>query len=205
MNTTTSNNKVSHPCQHCGKICYGKQCKECHLKMIAIRDAICCDCSNSFPALRKDGTKRVRCYDCQEIYNATFIADCRTCGDKFHKKNKDGREFNECLPCYKRKFVKCTDCDNTTLVDYPMCKSCYATKKESKKERTPPHRQQKTKEYELRKCATSDCPKMTTYKNCSDCNNNYMSVANQYMLSVCQYDGCGLRYKGYYKFCEEHA
>jgi len=201
MNTS---NKVRHPCQKCGQICYGKQCKDCHLKMIEIRDGVCCDCKNTFIAIRKDGTKRIRCYDCQEIYDATFISKC-ACGAEYHKTNKKtGAKFKECLTCYKKRFIKCSNCDNTTVIDRPLCIECYTSKNETKKiedEYIPPPQSLRNpnKIYELRKCFAKDCNSMTTYKYCVKCNKKNITIAEQYMISTCE--KCGIREKGYFTIC----
>ena len=34
-----------HPCQYCETLCYGSQCKNCHLKMIADKHSNCVDCN----------------------------------------------------------------------------------------------------------------------------------------------------------------
>ena len=55
------NNIELHPCQYCGNTCKGKQCRECHLKMVEKKQGTCINCKNTFYALRIDGTKRQRC------------------------------------------------------------------------------------------------------------------------------------------------
>ena len=40
-------NMESHPCQYCETPCFGLQCKNCHLKMVAEREGDCVDCKNN--------------------------------------------------------------------------------------------------------------------------------------------------------------
>ena len=44
-----------HPCPYCNVPCFGKQCKNCHNKMIEDKNAECIDCTEQFYALRRDG------------------------------------------------------------------------------------------------------------------------------------------------------
>jgi hypothetical protein len=117
--------RQAHPCQYCENMCFGSQCKNCHLKMIADRQSNCIDCNRIFLAKRKNGTYRKRCFECQEKYNAKYIAKCISCNNDFHAYLDDGRIFNRCLKCYKNSFKKCGNCDNMTHSDYVLCKICF--------------------------------------------------------------------------------
>ena len=202
MSSTTFETKVAHPCQYCNKSCFGKQCKQCHLNMVASREGKCVDCGNSFPALRKDGSKKSRCNGCQEAYEKIHIAKCPDCGENFHAMLKNGKSYSKCLPCYKKDFTTCKNCSKTTRVEYPLCKDCYVTEKSEKHEK----RSYKNKEsaYPLHECNTKGCENKTSYSLCSSCNNAFKDVANEYMISTCQYEGCRYRGKGSFKYCEEH-
>jgi hypothetical protein len=114
-----------HPCQYCETLCFGSQCKNCHLKMIAEKQSVCVDCNNYFNAKRKNGTYRKRCFGCQEQYNMKYISKCISCNSDFHAYLDDGRIFNKCLPCYKNSFKKCSNCDNMTRGNYLLCKTCF--------------------------------------------------------------------------------
>jgi hypothetical protein len=92
--------KVAHPCQYCSKPCFGLQCKDCHLKMLDERNANCIDCETSFYALRKDGSKRKRCFDCQKIYAETYYKNCSGCNESFRFMLDNGKVFEKCSRCY---------------------------------------------------------------------------------------------------------
>ena len=207
---TTTFDKVSHKCQYCDNLCFGKQCKQCHLKMVAARDADCCDCSKSFPALRKDGTKRIRCFDCQQVYEKEYVKKCPDCDENFHALSKDGRMFDRCFSCNKKRFTKCRNCENSTFVDYPLCKTCYSSERDEKKvardnrESRNNTRVSEDTERETRPCKTLNCKNMTEYSLCQKCNSTFRDTANQFMISTCQYDGCGYRGKGYFTYCNAH-
>lgn len=121
--------KDLHPCQYCGKICKGKQCKECHLKMIKNRQGNCVDCNNVFLAVRLDGTKKKRCMECQKDYNNKYISKCYLCGNDYHAFLEDGRIFDKCYDCYKSSILECIICKEKTINNYTYCKSCYTENK----------------------------------------------------------------------------
>ena len=123
--------RTLHPCQYCRRSCYGLQCRKCHIDMIASRSGECRDCKQMFIAIRKDGSKRVRCQSCQELYFNKYIRNCEDCNANFHSVMKDGRVFKKCLTCFKKNFVKCINCNNNTHVSYPMCKTCYINKNDN--------------------------------------------------------------------------
>ncbi len=117
--------KDLHPCQYCGKTCKGKQCKECHLKMIKNRQGNCVDCNILFLAVRLDGTKKKRCLECQNNYNNKYISKCYLCGNDYHAFLEDGRVFDKCYDCYKKSILECIICKEKTINNYTYCKTCY--------------------------------------------------------------------------------
>lgn len=121
MNTV----KESHPCQYCSKPCFGRQCKECHLKMIQSQQSNCQDCDIVFAAQRRDGTKRKRCMDCQEKYINKYISICPDCKNSYHALLDDGRFFEKCYTCYKKSFHNCEKCEKQTKDIYSLCRDCY--------------------------------------------------------------------------------
>ena len=193
--TTQIETRISHPCQYCNTPCFGKQCKDCHLKMVANRESECIDCNKMFPALRADGTKRARCKECQEEYTKLYISTCE-CGESFHTVQKNGKTFDKCFKCYQKNFTKCQKCDNTTKSEFPLCKQCYSIERENKlnKKQSPSR--------ELRTCKTTGCGKKTTYTLCSDCNSSIRQVEDEYMISRCT--ECGYRGRGNFRYCREH-
>lgn len=214
MSSTTFETRVARPCQYCSKPCFGLQCKQCHLNMIASREANCVDCDNSFPALRKDGSKRSRCSSCQETYEKLHIAKCPDCGENFHALLKNGKSYSKCLPCYKKDFTACTKCTKTTRVEYPLCKECYTSEKSEKhftvtykksdKNFTITYKKTKESDYPLHECKTKGCENKTSYSLCSNCNISFRDAANEYMISTCYHDKCGYRGRGNFKYCQEH-
>ena len=209
-NNTTTNNvsatKVAHPCQYCGQQCFGLQCKSCHLKMMSAREGKCNDCGNNFPAMRKDGTMRVRCMPCQEVYNETYISKCVDCGNDYNTQNKDGRFFDKCYSCYKKKFTKCKNCEGSTLVEYSLCKKCYTTSDSRvKKPASVTSSSGSVRKFDEHECNMVGCNSMTTYFYCKPCSVSSRQVSDTYMVSRCQYEKCGLRFKGNYKYCFDHS
>jgi hypothetical protein len=120
-------NRELHPCQYCGTQCFGKQCKECHFKMLETQKGICLDCHKTFHAVRKDGSKRRRCMECQVAYNNKYISQCPECKCTYHAYMEDGRIFEKCFACYKKTLHKCTGCDSFTKFEYALCRNCYQT------------------------------------------------------------------------------
>lgn len=146
-----------HPCQYCDTPCFGLQCKNCHMKMIADRSGICIDCNKTFfNALRKDGTKRQRCKDCQTNFELKNIIPCPECSKPY-----DGRIFQKCLECHKKSFHKCESCDNMIKSKYVKCGECY------RKERKPYIKDPNM--FPLVDCSSPDCLNKTTYKYCKIC------------------------------------
>jgi hypothetical protein len=187
----------THPCQYCTKPCRGKQCKECHLKMVADRSGKCIDCDATFHAKRQDGTMKKRCYTCQQMYNTTHISSCSGCGEKYHKMLADGRTFEKCYNCYQSSISKCENCDNSTFNGFPLCRDCHQ-KRPAKK--TFEYKKSNI-EYETHPCKTDGCESKTSYTFCGDCNYKNKQTSDMYMVSTCQ--SCGYRGNGDFKFCRE--
>jgi hypothetical protein len=180
-----------HPCQYCEKPCRGKQCKECHLKMVAKKQGKCIDCNQVFLAARPDGTMRKRCLNCQNAYKEKHIACCPGCGEDFHAFLDDGRVYKSCFKCYEASFSKCEreGCEKRTFEGYPFCGECYQEE-----------RKKKDKEASFANvCKKLGCGKKTDYTFCRECNNERKSLSETYMTSMCT--GCGVRIKGDYKKC----
>lgn len=125
-------NMEVHGCQYCSKPCYGLQCKDCHMKMMAERAGVCIDCSKSFQAMRKDGTMRKRCLDCQDVFASSHLNPCEDCSKPFPAKRKDGTMKKRCFDCQtiftKANFKKCDKCDNSTRKEYAFCRDCVPKK-----------------------------------------------------------------------------
>ena len=187
----------THPCQYCTKPCRGKQCKECHLKMVAERSGKCIDCDATFHAKRQDGTMKKRCYTCQQMYNTTHISSCSGCGEKYHKMLADGRTFEKCYNCYQSSISKCENCDNSTFNGFPLCRDCHQ-KRPAKK--TFEYKKSNI-EYETHPCKTDGCESKTSYTFCGDCNYKNKQTSDMDMVSTCQ--SCGYRGNGDFKFCRE--
>jgi hypothetical protein len=189
MNQKTATDNGVHPCQYCEKPCKGKQCKDCHLKMVSKLQGKCADCETVFLAVRKDGTVRKRCKDCQDAYNDKHYAKCPDCKEQYYAFLEDGRVFSKCFDCYqKTKTInKCEKCDSKTYKDNTLCSPCY---QESKKTAV--------KEKETRPCKKDGCKNLTIYTFCKSCNDS-KRVLDSYMVSTCQ--KCNSRSKGNFKLC----
>lgn len=156
-------NKDSHPCQYCGNPCYGKQCKQCHLKMLESQKGLCIDCNLSFHATRRDGSKRRRCMDCQTSYNKKYISECPDCKTTYHAYMEDGRVFEKCFPCYRKSLHKCTNCDNFTKFEFALCRNCYQSSSSDRKFYSSP------RELQLFKCNNETCENLTSKNLCKSC------------------------------------
>lgn len=187
-------NMESHPCQYCETPCFGLQCKNCHLKMVAEREGDCVDCKNKFAnALRRDGTKKQRCKPCQEEFERINILPCPDCNTMF-----DARIFERCLDCYKKSFHKCEKCDKTIRGEYTMCSDCFKKQREEK-------RLSRDTLYPSNDCRTKGCTNQTTYTFCKQCNDANRSISSLSIINRCQELGCSINYKGNYKYCESHS
>lgn len=136
-----SGGKELHPCQYCGNLCFGKQCKQCHLKMIESQKGICLDCHNTFNAIRRDGSKRRRCLECQTAYNNKYISECPDCHNTYHAYMEDGRVFEKCFDCYKKTLHKCNNCDSFTKFEYALCRNCYQSSSHTRRYHHQSHRE----------------------------------------------------------------
>ena len=181
-----------HPCQYCEKPCRGKQCKECHFKMIAKLQAKCGDCDVIFIAARKDGTMRKRCTDCHQKHVEKNYAKCGDCGEQYHAILEDGRVFDKCYTCYQKSFTICKSCPNRTFKGAELCSECY---KASRPVARPPR--DETRELQL--CKTQGCRRTTPYTFCRECNESKRNLEINYMTYTC--GGCSMRGMGDYKFC----
>lgn len=170
-----------HPCVNCGKACKGKQCRDCHLKMIQSK---CIDCDNSFNARRKDGTMRKRCVECQDSYTEKYIKKCPECETDFH--DLSGK-YKSCLPCYKNQ---------------QEVKKAEYEKREAEREAKRKEAAEKW-DKEKKACYSRGCKNMTIYKFCKPCNDDKKYMSNNFMTYTCQ--DCGYRGKGDYKLCRDCA
>ncbi len=195
MSSTTTIKKL-HPCQYCKKQCFGKQCSNCHKKMIEKLSGICIDCNQSFPASRNDGTKFTRCSDCFKQYKSTYFSNCITCKKEFNSTLADGRKFEKCLECFKSKLKICKKCNKHFNSNFNICDDCFKTKEQ---------KQPISEDKFLQECKTKNCTNLTTSSLCNNCNKKYIELANQYMISTCQKHDCQYRSYGYFKFCPEHS
>lgn len=109
-----------HPCKYCGNTCRGKQCKQCHIKMIS-RQNECLDCKKHFISLR--------CNDCNENHK-NKISKCPDCDINYLNISKDGKIFEKCYECYQKGFSNCKICNNKCFKQYLYCKTCYEKNKE---------------------------------------------------------------------------
>jgi hypothetical protein len=179
-----NNNNLAHPCQYCKTPCFGKQCKNCHLKMMENRKGNCIDCKNEFNALRTDGTKRKRCFTCQEKFNETFVRICKDCNSQYRYMLNDGRKFNICFTCYQKKLKKCDKCDNMTFEKLPLCKICYNNdKKNFIKETEDQSSSSSTSSEDIvitKKCQTIDCDTLTSYTFCKNCHTKHKNISNEF-------------------------
>jgi hypothetical protein len=166
-----------HPCQYCSKSCFGLQCKECHLKMIAVNNADCLDCKTSFKALRPDGTKKKRCFDCQKSYSETYYKNCPKCNDVFRCMLDDGRAFDKCFKCYSE------------------------VKEENKKKYESRRKAELEEEENTKPCNTTGCFNKTKFSFCSPCFRTKKNTEDSYMISRCIV--CNYRIKGNYRYCSE--
>ena len=129
-----------HPCQYCGNKCYGIQCKDCHLKMVAEQNSECIDCKVTFKAIRKDGSKRKRCLDCQKNYSDKYFKNCPDCSKSFRCLLDNGKVFDKCSDCHKNEIkaqekqkikdtliYECKVCKQKT--NHELCGKCFREKK----------------------------------------------------------------------------
>ena len=156
-----------HPCRYCNNPCKGRQCRNCHIKMINNKQGECIDCSKIFNALRINGTKKQRCFDCQSIYTKHHISVCNICGNNYHAILKDGRKFAKCYNCYNEEFTNCKNCNKRCLKKYDICKDCLEVDKhnitliESK-------------------CRNNNCENKTFYCFCKECFKDYRFVTTKF-------------------------
>lgn len=224
MENKIINNEL-HPCQYCGKTCKGKQCKDCHLKMVEKKQGQCINCKNIFYALRLDGTKRLRCFDCQSIYNSKYISKCPICKIDYHAFLEDGRVFNKCYNCYKNTLIDCKKCSNKIPNNQQFCKNCYKQEKLNTNNHTIlsiedefpeiensinneldyninneniiiDNEYEKTFKNLERFCRNKNCLKITQYTYCKDC-----YIKNKKNIFTCE--KCNCQSKNSFKICDK--
>jgi hypothetical protein len=135
-----------HPCKYCGNFCKGKQCRDCHLKMISTQ-CECIDCSIKFIPLR--------CFNCENFQAKNSLNNCPECGNIFCSLSKSGKTFQTCYDCYQNDFSNCKKCNKRCLKKYSFCKQCYPLVK--------------NEEDIEKKCESKDCYNKTNYNFCQDC------------------------------------
>jgi hypothetical protein len=147
------------PNEGCENSCFGKQCSGCHIKMINERSnnfKECCDCNKKFYAIRRDGSFRMRCRECQEEYNNNHISVCVGCEKSYHSRLSNGKVYDKCYECYQKTMnTKCESCNNKSF-GRRLCKPCYEFSR-------------KSMVYEKKKCDNEWCDNITTYPVCSTC------------------------------------
>ncbi len=182
-----------HPCKYCGNSCIGKQCKDCHLRMVTLRNGKCADCGTEFLSVRRDGSVRKRCGECQYAYNQEYISVCPGCGDTFPSKLKDGRSFTKCYKCYRSTVNKCTRCDNNAYNGYALCRECHqstrpaytanrgvlssgasdALSETSERTHIPRAKYTLPKLGSLHECSNKECANKTSRRFCKECYTRY--------------------------------
>jgi hypothetical protein len=161
-----------HPCQYCLKMCRGKQCKECHLKMVESKQGQCLECEKTFYAIRADGSKRRRCLDCQNNYNAKYISQCPICKSDYHAFLEDGRAFDKCYTCYQNSFTECINCSEKAPNGHPLCKNCYLEEKSKVSILSYNSNPGSVSDIKtLRECQNEGCLNQTVYSYCKSCYN----------------------------------
>ena len=200
-NTTINN---LHPCQYCGNPCRGKQCKECHLKMVNNKQGNCIDCKKTFYALRSDGTKRQRCFDCQNNYNLKHICKCPICNIDYHAFLEDGRVFDKCFKCYQENLTECKNCSKKISNNQPLCRQCYHNEKNnlnllSINDSKLDDEYENTYKTHERTCRTKNCMNITKYTYCKDC--YIKNKQNNNIFSICE--SCTYKGIGKFKLCED--
>ena len=162
-----TNESRFHVCSNCSvNMCANMICRDCHMKMCQKREGKCVDCEKTFMALRHDGTKKQRCFSCQEAYNLKYINVCPKCGSNYHSTSKDGRSFGMCFKCYQQSFVICARCNRKSTLKHPLCKKCYEETKEDLEDKTKVQKD----------CKTKECDEKTYYTYCNKCHKEFSIV-----------------------------
>jgi hypothetical protein len=147
-----------HPCKYCGTSCKGKQCKQCHLKMVYKKQE-CNDCKKNFIALR--------CFSCQIDFNER-MSECPDCGKLYYGISKDGKIFKKCFDCHQNDFANCKNCGKKCFKKYSFCKDCNYNDKNNDKNSIE----------NLNNCRTKDCNNKTKLMFCSECYTNFKIINN---------------------------
>ena len=135
-----------HPCKYCGNSCKGKQCKQCHFKMLS-RNQDCIDCNIKFTSLR--------CFSCQNFHNKNNLSTCPDCGNLYSSMSKDGKSFQKCYDCYQNGFSNCKHCNKRCFKEYSFCKNCTDVLNKTENVETT--------------CKSKDCNNKTNYDFCAEC------------------------------------
>ena len=149
------NNKFLHACKYCGNMCKGKQCKQCHFKMIS-RIHNCINCKTEFLALN--------CFNCQDHYNKHNLSTCPDCDETYTAFSKDGKFFDKCYKCNTTMFSKCQNCNKRCLKQYTYCKICFEKMINN------------NIDLPINICKTNECQNTTKYIFCKNCYKNYNFV-----------------------------
>ncbi len=126
-----------HPCPNCNFPCLGKQCKDCHFRMVFEKNkyANCCiDCRNHIEndIIQKSGK---RCRNCQNNYIRNNSIECKNnkCKNLFiGTTTLNGKRFCYCKECFlylkNNNECFCNECSVVLYFNYEKqknkCGSC---------------------------------------------------------------------------------
>ena len=159
------------------------------IKMEALKPN-CLDCKKSFDGLRKNGTAKKRCGDCQSTYTEKYIKKCGDCDKDYHAVQPNGRTYDKCFECYQKGFNKCTTCDKRTFKDFTLCSDCYNQEKIEKMKKAS----------EPKPCKNNYCSNITKFTYCASCKSQ-KDLENKYVISTCK--ECGYRSSGDFTICTD--
>lgn len=165
-----------HPCPKCQFPCFGKQCKDCHFRMVFEKNQYrncCVDCRNYIDS---DYQHLRRCRNCYYSYMLKNKVKCNffLCKNVFDGRTAgDGKKKSYCNDCFSYLKSKnecfCEDCSSVLYFNFEKdknkCKTCIRKKKIN----------MKTKSLDKKKFNSSKC--MGCNKNghvlyCKDCFNH---------------------------------
>jgi len=191
-------------CPNCDKKCSGKQCRDCHVKMLEKRkesdsdsNSNCMDCNKTFFAKRADGSLRKRCKECQDIYVESHSVVCKNekCQKTFIGIMNYGRTYQYCMECvdeHRKNRKKCDSCEKIISNDFTKCSDCF------KKEKVEYRKKEEAEMVNV--CGSKGCENKSKFFLCKSCNFKEKSLRNEYMTSICF--KCNFRFRGDFKFCE---
>ena len=157
----TENNEI-HPCKYCGASCKGKQCKQCHLKMISKKQE-CIDCKKNFISLR--------CFSCQSDFNER-MSECPDCGKLYYGVSIDGRIFKKCFDCYQNDFSNCKKCGKKCFKKYSFCKDCNIEENINNIDDGT----------NINICKSKDCNNKTKLIFCKECYINFKIINHEFKI-----------------------